>query len=77
MEMRTRSPLGPGIYEALVNYDIPDEKPRFWNDQRIAELPPDVQNNIRWYYSKPPTILSRSKKQLPKKKTPKIRHTAE
>ena len=60
MEMRTRSPLGPGTYEALVNYDTPNEQPRFWNRQRIDLLPPETQATLRWYYSKPPTILGRT-----------------
>jgi hypothetical protein len=68
MEMRTRSPLGPGIYEALVNYDTPNEKPRFWNDKRIDELPLDTQNKLRWYYSKPPTIFGKTTKKTVQRK---------
>ena len=51
MELLTRAPLGPGVYEALVNYDHPDSPPCYWSATRRARLPPDSLARCLRYYS--------------------------
>jgi hypothetical protein len=41
MEVRTRGPLDPGKYEALVNYDDPHYPSGYWTKERRNLLPPE------------------------------------
>ena len=50
MEMRTYMPLEPGVYEALVNYDIPGQRSKYWDQRRRDLLPMEAHRACAFYY---------------------------
>jgi hypothetical protein len=42
MEVRTRGPMDPGKYEAMVNYDEPHYPSGYWTKERRSLLPPET-----------------------------------
>ena len=50
MELRTYMPLKPGIYEALVNYDIPGQRSKYWDQRRRDLLPIEARRACVFYY---------------------------
>ena len=63
MEIRTRGPMEAGRYEALVNYDIPNQLPSYWNVSRQKLLPLEARAACAFYYqsnsSRPPVSSAR------------------
>lgn len=63
MEIRTRGPMDAGKYEALVNYDIPNQLPSYWNLARQRLLPVEARAACVFYYqsnsSRPPVSSTR------------------
>jgi hypothetical protein len=58
MELLTRAPLGPGVYETLVNYDNPGSPPCYWSAERRARLPmASLARCLRYY---PPACSQRA-----------------
>jgi hypothetical protein len=50
MEVRTRGPLDPGKYEALVNYDDPYYLSGYWTKERRNVLPPETLARLQATY---------------------------
>jgi hypothetical protein len=50
MEVRTRVPLDPGKYEALVNYDDPLYPSGYWTSERRDLLPRDTLARLEATY---------------------------
>ena len=50
MEIILAGPMGPGIYEGLVNYDIPGQLPSYWTADRRALLHPSERQACEQYY---------------------------
>jgi hypothetical protein len=50
MEVRTRGPLDPGKYEALVNYDDPHYPSGYWTKERRNLLPPETLARLEATY---------------------------
>jgi hypothetical protein len=50
MEVRTRGPLDPGKYEALVNYDDPHYPSGYWTKERRNLLPPKTLARLEATY---------------------------
>ena len=50
MEIILAGPVGPGIYEGLVNYDIPGPLPSYWTADRRARLSASTRSECEQYY---------------------------
>jgi hypothetical protein len=50
MEVRTRGPLDPGKYEALVNYDDPHYPLGYWTKERRSLLPSETLTRLEAIY---------------------------
>jgi hypothetical protein len=50
MELLTKGPIGPGLYEALANYGPPGERSAYWNARRKLLLPFEARQRCLAYY---------------------------
>ena len=50
MEIILAGPMGPGIYEGLVNYDIPGQLPNYWTEDRRERLSLHDRQECEDYY---------------------------
>ena len=50
MELLTKGPMGPGLYEALANYSPPGERSAYWNERRRLLLSFEVRQRCLAYY---------------------------
>jgi hypothetical protein len=62
MEVRTRGPLDPGKYEALVNYDDPYYPSGYWTKERRNLLPPETLARLQATY---PAKIRASPRKIP------------
>jgi hypothetical protein len=50
MELLTKGPMGPGLYEALANYGPPGERSAYWNARRRLLLPYESTQRCLAYF---------------------------
>jgi hypothetical protein len=50
MELLTKGPMGPGLYEALANYGPPGERSAYWNAHCRLLLPYEATQQCLAYY---------------------------
>mgnify|MGYP006879034031 CR=1 FL=1 len=66
-------PLKPGIYEALVNYDIPGQRSKYWDQRRRDLLPIEARRACVFYYQAHSGASMSARKFLTRRKNETLR----